>query len=73
MQNDFEHRQRQIEQEQERHKAQIGKSSTVETWQIEQGEANQGTLQSGKGTDAVPPQPGLLGRLLRSLRRKPLK
>lgn len=71
MQSDFEHRQRQIEQEQERHKAQLGKSSTVETWHIEQGEANQGNLPSPEGADVVPPEPTLLGKLLRALRRKP--
>ncbi|MDZ4766109.1 MAG: hypothetical protein SGI73_16335 [Chloroflexota bacterium] len=73
MNGDFEYRQRQIEQEKEKHRAQIGKSSTVETWHIEQGEANLGHAPSGEGTDAAPPEPGLLGRLLRSLRRKPSK
>lgn len=73
MQSDFEHRQRQIEQEQEKQKAQIGKGATVETWQIEQGEVNAGHIPDSKGTDAAPPEPGLLGRLLRGLRRKPLK
>lgn len=70
MQSDYEQRQRQIQQDQERHKAQLGKGATLETWQIEQGEAKAGHLQDGTGTDAVPPEPGLLGRLLRSLRRK---
>lgn len=72
MNSDFEHRQRQIQQDQERQKAQLGKGSTVETWHIEQGEAKQGNIPSSEGADVVPPQPTLLGRLLRSLRRKPL-
>ncbi|MBK8023197.1 MAG: hypothetical protein IPK19_17665 [Chloroflexi bacterium] len=67
MADDFYRRQKEREQAQEREHAHSSSHSTMETYQIEQGEANIGHVPDPRGYDAVPPQPTLLQRILKAL------
>lgn len=65
MNNDFYEREHRMEQERER--AQQHKHQTLETYNLEQQEAHQGNIPDPKQYDVDPPQPGIIGRLLKML------
>lgn len=67
MADDFYRRQKEMEQEQERQRAQSSSHTTMETYQIEQGEANIGHIPDPKGTDAYVPKPNLFQKILKAL------
>ncbi|MCK6581154.1 MAG: hypothetical protein L6Q98_23945 [Anaerolineae bacterium] len=67
MADDFYRRQKEREQDHDRAQAHGSSHSTMETYQIEQGEANIGHIPDPRGVDAVPPEPTLIQRLLKLL------
>lgn len=67
MADEFYRRQKEIEQAQDRDHAHASSHSTMETYQIEQGEANIGHVPDPKGTDAVPPEPTIFQKIMKAL------
>lgn len=60
MSDEFYRRQRERQEQDKPH-------STLETFKIEQGEVNVGHVADPRGTDAVPPEPTLLQKILKRL------
>lgn len=67
MSDDFYRRQKEMQRDSDRHSTHAGSHSTMETYQIEQGEANVGHVPDPRGTDAVPPEPTLIQKILKAL------
>lgn len=67
MSDEFYRRQKEMQRESDRHSTHAGSHSTMETYQIEQGEANIGHIPDARGTDAVPPELTLIQKILKAL------
>lgn len=67
MSEEFYRRQKEMQQEHERLNVQNASHSTLETYHIEQNEAQSGHLPDPKGVDATPPSPTLFERVLKLL------
>ncbi len=67
MSEEFYRRQKEMQQEHERISIHNTSHSTLETYQLEQTEAQSGHLPDPKGVDATPPSPTLFERLLKML------
>ncbi|NDJ60700.1 MAG: hypothetical protein GYB67_06215 [Chloroflexi bacterium] len=67
MSSEFHNQQRRIDQDHERQRAKLQKHETIETWHIEQEEAQRGNIASPEEADVEPPQPHPLVRLWKRL------
>ena len=67
MNEEFYRRQAEANQEHDRQKIAQGKHATLETYNLEQGEANLGHIPDPKGADVVPPEPTLWQRIRKLL------
>lgn len=68
MNEEFYRRQAEMNQDQERQRANQAKHSTLETYNLEQQEAHQGHIPDPKGADVTPPDPTLWQRIRKVLK-----
>jgi hypothetical protein len=66
MNQDFYHREREVKQNEERHRAQTEKHQTLETWQIEQDAAQSGVASPVGGQEGSA-RPGFIARLKKAI------
>ncbi len=67
MSDEFHHRKAEIDQDLKRQQARSQKHETLETYNIEQGEAHAGHIPDPRGTDAYQPKPTLWERIKKRL------